>query len=83
MFALMTWNAQRVFPVPYQWRRLAIAAGAAVALTTAGKLLDVNLAAAVALSLAYPFALLLLGFFLPAERQRIGALGRRVLTAAR
>jgi hypothetical protein len=43
----------------------------------------VSLPAAIALTLAYPFALLLLGFFLPAERQRIGALGRRVLAAAR
>jgi O-antigen/teichoic acid export membrane protein len=83
MFALMTWNAQRVFHVPYQWRRLALAAGTAVALTVAGKLLDVNLPAAIALALVYPLALLLLGFYLPAERQRIGALGRRVLAAAR
>jgi O-antigen/teichoic acid export membrane protein len=83
MFLLMTWNAQRVFPVPYQWRRLALAAGTAVALTVAGKLLDVNLPAAIALAVVYPLALLLLGFYLPAERQRIGALGRRVLTAAR
>jgi O-antigen/teichoic acid export membrane protein len=83
LFAGMTWKAQRVFRVPYQWRRVGLAAGTAVALTVAGKLLDVNLAAAAGLTLVYPFALLLLGFYLPAERARIGAVGRRVLTAAR
>jgi O-antigen/teichoic acid export membrane protein len=83
LFVGMTWKAQRVFRVPYQWRRVVLASGTAVGLTVAGKLLDVNLVAAVALTLAYPFALLLLGFYLPAERQRIGALGRRVLAATR
>jgi O-antigen/teichoic acid export membrane protein len=77
MFALMTWYAQRVFPTPYQWRRVLTAAGAAVALVTAGKLVDAGAALAVALALAYPVALGLLGFYLPGERARIGrALGR-------
>ena len=49
------------------------AAGAAVALTAAGKLLDVPLAAALALVAAYPLALLLLGFFLPEERRSLSA----------
>ena len=49
MFLGMAWYAQRVFPSPYQWRRVLTAAGAAVALTAAGKLLDVPLAAALAL----------------------------------
>jgi O-antigen/teichoic acid export membrane protein len=74
MFAGMTWKAQRVFRVPYQWRRVATAVGTAVALTVIGKLLDVGLPTAVALTVAYPFALLLLGFYLPAERARIGRL---------
>jgi O-antigen/teichoic acid export membrane protein len=74
MFAGMAWKAQRVFRVPYQWRRVGIAAGAAVGLTVIGKVLDVGLPAAVALILAYPFALLLLGFYLPAERARLGRL---------
>ena len=74
MFLGMTWYAQRVYPTPYQWRRVLTAAGAAVALTVAGKLLDVPLAAALALVAAYPLALLLLGFFLPEERR---ALSRR------
>jgi O-antigen/teichoic acid export membrane protein len=71
MFALMSWYAQRVFPTPYQWRRVATAAGAAVALVVAGKLLDAGLALALVLSLAYPLALLVLGFYLPAERARL------------
>ena len=71
MFLGMTWYAQRVYPTPYQWRRVLTAAGAAVALTVAGKLLDVPLAAALALVAAYPLALLLLGFFLPEERRTL------------
>ena len=39
MFLGIAWKAQRVFPVPYQWRRVALAVGAAVGLTVAGKLL--------------------------------------------
>jgi hypothetical protein len=79
MFAGMAWKAQRVFPVPYQWRRVGLAVGVAVALTAMGKALDVNLLAALALGLVYPFVLALLGFLLPAERARI----RRVLAFAR
>lgn len=75
MFVAMTWYAQRVFPVPYQWRRVLTAAGAAVALLLAGKAVG-GLAAALALMLAYPLALLLLGFFLPEERRTLTARGR-------
>ena len=73
MFLGMAWYAQRVFPTPYQWRRVATAAGGAIALTVLGKLLDVPLAAAIALIAAYPLVLLLLGFALPAERARLRA----------
>jgi O-antigen/teichoic acid export membrane protein len=72
MFLGMTWHAQRVFPVPYQWRRVGTAVAAAVGLTVLGKTLDVPLAAAIALAVAYPLALLPLGFYLPAELRRIG-----------
>jgi O-antigen/teichoic acid export membrane protein len=71
MFLGMTWYAQRVFPTPYQWRRVATAAGAAVALTVAGKVLDVPLAVAIVLVASYPLALLALGFVDPAERSRL------------
>jgi O-antigen/teichoic acid export membrane protein len=70
MFVAMTWYAQRVFPVSYQWRRVVTAAGVAVALLLGGKALG-GLAAALALSLSYPLALLLVGFFLAEERNRL------------
>jgi O-antigen/teichoic acid export membrane protein len=73
MFAGMAWWAQRIYPVPYQWRRVATAALVGVALVVAGKLLDANLAIAFALAVAYPLALALFGFYLPAERRAIGA----------
>ena len=73
MFAGMTWWAQRIYPVPYQWRRVGTAAAVGVALVVGGKLVDANLAVAFALSLAYPLALALVGFYLPSERRAIGA----------
>jgi O-antigen/teichoic acid export membrane protein len=79
MFAGMTWKAQHVFRVPYQWRRVGLAVGTGIALTAVGTFVDVNLLAAIALGVAYPVVLAALGFFLPAERARI----RRVLAAAR
>lgn len=74
MFLGMTVRAQQVFPVPYQWRRIALAAGSAVALTALGKSLDIPLAGAVLLSAVYPLILLPLGFYLPVELRRIRAL---------
>jgi O-antigen/teichoic acid export membrane protein len=70
MFAAMTWYAQRVFPVPYQWRRVLTAVAAAVGLLLAGRALG-GLAVALVLTLAYPLALAPLGFYLPAERLRL------------
>jgi O-antigen/teichoic acid export membrane protein len=74
LFVGMSWRAQRVYPVPYQWRRVATAFGAAIALTIAGRLLDPPLAGAIAIVAAYPLVLLPLGFYLPEERRRIRAL---------
>src|SRR5918994_159450 len=75
MFLGMTWYAQRVFPVPYQWRRVLTAVAAALALLLAGRALG-GLAAAIGLTLAYPLALLALAFFLPEERRRLSARAR-------
>jgi O-antigen/teichoic acid export membrane protein len=75
MFAGMTWWSQRIYPVPYQWRRVATAVAAGIALAVAGKLADVGLALAVGLTAAYPLALVGAGFLLPVER---AALRRRV-----
>jgi O-antigen/teichoic acid export membrane protein len=74
MFAGMAWWAQRIFPVPYQWRRVLTAAGAGVAIVVVGKLVDAGLPLAVGLILCYPLVLLPLGFYLPAERKRLRAL---------
>jgi O-antigen/teichoic acid export membrane protein len=74
MFLGITIRAQQVFPVPYQWRRVALVVSAAVGLTVLGKSLHVPLAGAVALTAVYPLVLLLLGFYLPVERRRLRAL---------
>ena len=54
LFVAMAWRAHRVFPVPYQWRRVATAAFAAVGLTLIGKLLDVPLPVALAAHGGFP-----------------------------
>jgi O-antigen/teichoic acid export membrane protein len=71
LFLAMAWRAHRVFPVDYQWRRVATLAAAAVGLTVLGKALGAPFAVALALIAAYPLVLGLLGFYLPAERQRL------------
>jgi O-antigen/teichoic acid export membrane protein len=74
MFAGMAWWAQRIFPCPYQWRRVLTAAAAGIALACVGKLLGAGLALSIVLTLVYPLVLLPLGFYLPAERKRMRAL---------
>jgi O-antigen/teichoic acid export membrane protein len=71
LFLGMAWKAQQVYPVPYQWRRVATAFGAAIALTVFGRLFDPPLAAAIALVAVYPLVLLPLGFYLPEELKRM------------
>ncbi|HZC29798.1 MAG TPA: polysaccharide biosynthesis C-terminal domain-containing protein, partial [Gaiellaceae bacterium] len=71
MFAFMAWHAQRVYPVPYQWRRVVTLVGAAAALNVIAVLVDAPLPLAVLLVVAYPVVLLPLGFYLPAERTRL------------
>jgi O-antigen/teichoic acid export membrane protein len=77
MLVGMTWNAHRLFPVPYQWRRVVTVAAIAVGLTVLGKELDVSLGVAIALVAVYPLLLALTGFYLPAERRML----RRILPA--
>jgi O-antigen/teichoic acid export membrane protein len=71
LFLGMAWKAQRVFPVPYQGRRVATAFGVAVGLTIVGRSLDVPLGGAIALVAVYPLVLLPLGFYLPEELRRL------------
>ncbi|HJU35902.1 MAG TPA: oligosaccharide flippase family protein [Gaiellaceae bacterium] len=77
LMAVRTWNAQRLYPVQYQWRRVAIILLAAGALTGAGESFRHSLPLAFGLTLAYPLLLAPLGFYLPAERKRL----RRLLPA--
>jgi O-antigen/teichoic acid export membrane protein len=73
----MAWWSQRIYPVPYQWRRVGTAALSAVGLAACGKLVGGGLPVAFALIVAYPLALLALGFTSPVERQRLRALVSR------
>jgi O-antigen/teichoic acid export membrane protein len=73
MFVGMSWWAQRIYRVPYQWRRVLTAGLAGAGLAIAGKLVGGGFTVALLLALVYPFALLPLGFYLPAERKAIGA----------
>jgi O-antigen/teichoic acid export membrane protein len=71
--ALMYGFTQRLFPVPYQWGRLARVVLAAAILVGAGELLMPTSGAAgllgrAALFAAYPLALFASGFFTPGER---------------
>ena len=69
MFVAMTIYSQRIYPVPYQWRRIALIAFASIGLTIGGKAVQVSLPGAVALAASFPFVLALLGFYRPAERR--------------
>jgi O-antigen/teichoic acid export membrane protein len=73
MFLGMIWWAQRIYPVRYQWRRVATTVVVGVGLVALGKLGGGGLPVAVALSVAYPLVLALAGFYLPVERRAIGA----------
>ena len=71
LFVGMTLYSQSVYRVPYQWRRVVTCVGAAVALTVAARVAHLGLAPSVLLVAVYPLALGALGFYLPAERQRL------------
>jgi O-antigen/teichoic acid export membrane protein len=72
MFIGMVWWSQRIYAIPYQWRRVITAAATGLALVAIGKLAGGGFAIALVLALVYPLALLVLGFYLPAERRAIG-----------
>jgi len=81
MFAGITWWSQRVFWVPYQWRRVVTAVAVAVGLTVGGKALDVALPLAIAVVVVYPLLLWPLRFYLPAERTWLRRRFRQARTA--
>jgi O-antigen/teichoic acid export membrane protein len=73
VLALMYGLTQRLFPVPYEWGRLARVTLAVIALVGAAELAvptsgALGFLGRAALLAAYPLALLLGGFFTPAER---------------
>jgi O-antigen/teichoic acid export membrane protein len=74
MAIAMAWWSQRIYPVPYQWRRVTTATLGAVGLAAIGKGLGGGIPAAIALIALYPPVLLALGFTSPGERRRLWAL---------
>ena len=73
MFVGMSWWSQRIYRVPYQWRRVTTAIGTGLLVVAIGKFAEANLAVSALLALAYPLALLPFGFYMPSERRAIGA----------
>jgi len=74
VLALMYWFTQRLFPVPYQWGRLARIVLVSAVLVGVGELLlptdgVAGFAGRAVLWLAYPVALLASGFFTEGERR--------------
>lgn len=75
--------SQRIYPVPWDWRRLGLAIATTVALALASLAVDawvpfdVSLPARVGITLAYPAVLLLGGFLSRPERQLISRRLRR------
>ena len=81
VLVLMYVLTQRLFRVPYEWRRLALAVGVAAAIVVAGELLLPTegfwgLAARTALWLSYPLVLYLLRFLSDEERGQLRELLR-------
>ena len=88
VLAVMYAFTQRLFPVPYEWRRLALVVGTAAVPIAIGELLVADegvpeLAATLALCASYPLALLALGFLSAAERRKIAELLRPRAVAER
>ncbi|HEX5449547.1 MAG TPA: oligosaccharide flippase family protein, partial [Gaiellaceae bacterium] len=80
LFAGMTLYAQHVYPVPYQWRRIATVVATAVGLDVAARASGMSFAPSFVLVAVYPLVLALLGFYLPAERERLRRLQPRLRT---
>jgi O-antigen/teichoic acid export membrane protein len=85
--ALMYRYTQRLFPVPYEWGRLAKLIVVSVALVALGELLmptagAVGLLGRIVVWLAYPVTLLAAGFFSDEEKRWLGRLRHPVELAA-
>ncbi len=87
VLALMYGFTQRLFPVPYEWARLARVVAVAAGIVVLGELLlptegFPGLLARTALWLAYPLALLATGFFTAGERRWLARLRQPGVLAA-
>jgi hypothetical protein len=87
VLALMYAFTQRLFPVPYEWDRLALIVGVAAALVGGGELLlptegAVGLLSRTALWLSYPFVLWAARFLPPVERRSLSRMLRPSAIAA-
>src|SRR5206468_5323478 len=88
VLALMYGFTQRLFPVPYEWRRLALVVLSAAALVGVGEAAlptsgFIGLASRTVLWLAYPAALFAIGFLHEEERSGLVAMLRPSAIAAR
>jgi O-antigen/teichoic acid export membrane protein len=70
LFVGMWLRSRRVYPVPYQWRRVLTLSGVAAGLTAVAWSIH-SLPAAIGLTLAYPLVLLPLRFYQRAELTRL------------
>jgi O-antigen/teichoic acid export membrane protein len=76
VLVLMYAFTQRLFPVPYEWRRLALVAGSSAVLVAGGELLlptegAVGLLSRTAVWFVYPLVLMAAGFLHPQEREAL------------
>ncbi|MFZ0340736.1 MAG: oligosaccharide flippase family protein [Gaiellaceae bacterium] len=77
LMIVRTWNAQRIYRVEYQWRRVVSILLVAGALTGLGEVMPHSIPLAFGLTAVFPLLLAPVGFYLPAERERM----RRLLPA--
>jgi O-antigen/teichoic acid export membrane protein len=70
LFVGMWLRSRRIYPVPYQWRRLLTLAAVAAGLTILGREIG-SLPVTIVLVLVYPLVLFPLGFYQPAELKRL------------
>ncbi len=77
LMLVRTWNAQRIYRVDYQWRRVVSILLVAGVLTGIGEAMPNSIPLALGLTALFPLVLAPLGFYLPAERKRL----RRLLPA--
>ncbi len=71
LFVGMAIYGHSVYPVHYQWRRVATALVAGAVLTVAARAGGLSLAPSIVVALSYPLVLLCLGFYHPAELARL------------